>query len=836
MWTTFLCVLLVTYLPGLVIFRLPFARRELRAGLTAEERVFWYVVLSLALTSVVGLALAAAGWYRFDRLLWLNASVCGLGAALSGQKLRLPTNAPRPTRCTLIPLALVGCAALVFAHVPPAEHIIGGRDPGIYMNEGIQIAQRGALVIEDPVVASVPSEFRALFFQDLDAPTYFAPRFMAFFIIDPDRGLVVGQFPHLYPLWVAVSYGLNGLSGARQAVVLLAILGIVAVYFCGAWVLGRFAAGVGALLLILNVAEVWFSRYPNAEILVQVLAFSAILAFSRSTVDGDRFFAPLAATLLALSLFAHFSAVLVVGALGVAVLLGTVAERRPQGAFVGPLLLGLALATWYFGTVLEEYLVRPMGILQRAGPIHVAAFSLGLLGLGGILWGAAFTGLRAQIRKWLPMVLLTAVSGFAVYGYFFRTPMGRLAPHDAYALREFAQVYLSPLGLLMSLVGLGLLMRRSSWRGLAFVSTVIVFSSFIFYKIRIIPEHLWLARRFLPVILPAGCLLIGAVVSAPLTMPFPPALDRQPVRAGFLALGLVLFATVAMHFVSATGPFFSHVEYAGIIPRVEGLAARFEDGDLVLVEARDASDLHTLATPLAYIYARRVLVFNRASPDKTALSEFLGWARDQHRKVFFLGGNRSQLLSRSVEAVPISRERFWIPEYARSYPAFPNEVRLKEFNFGVYELVPRVTTSRSFDLDVGDMDDLYVQQFHDKETQAGRTVTFRWSTGRSAVLIPTVSSQVRTLTVWLNDGARPPAAARPDIDVYINDTLLGTATPNSSFQPYQFEIPAAVASDIEGTEEPAVFRLEGPTWSPRVLLGADDTRELGVMVDRVTLE
>ena len=140
MWTQFLFVLLVAYLPGLIIFRLPFARRESRAGLTAEERVFWYVILSLALTSVVGLALAAAGWYRFDRLLWLNASVCGLGAVVVRRKLRLPTNAPRPTRCTLIPIALVGCAALIFAHVPPAEHILGGRDPGIYMNEGIQIA------------------------------------------------------------------------------------------------------------------------------------------------------------------------------------------------------------------------------------------------------------------------------------------------------------------------------------------------------------------------------------------------------------------------------------------------------------------------------------------------------------------------------------------------------------------------------------------------------------------------------------------------------------------------------------------------------------------------
>ena len=194
------------------------------------------------------------------------------------------------------------------------------------------------------------------------------------------------------------------------------------------------------------------------------------------------------------------------------------------------------------------------------------------------------------------------------------------------------------------------------------------------------------------------------------------------------------------------------------------------------------------------------------------------------------------MLSRSVEAVPVTLERFWIPEYERSYPTFPSEVRLKEFNFGIYELVPRVATASSFELDAGDMDHLYVRRFHEKETQAGRDVTFRWTSDRSSMLIPTVSSQARTLTMWLNAGARPPTAERPEIDIYVNDTFLGSATPTTGFQPYTFEIPDVVASAIEGIEEPAVVRLESPTWSPRALLGADDARELGVMVDRVILE
>ena len=60
-----------------------------------------------------------------------------------------------------------------------------------------------------------------------------------------------------------------------------------------------------------------------------------------------------------------------------------------------------------------------------------------------------------------------------------------------------------------------------------------------------------------------------------------------------------------------------HVEYAGVIAKLEGLAAKATDRDLLVVESRNASDTHVLALPLAYIYARNVLVLNSPRPDKT---------------------------------------------------------------------------------------------------------------------------------------------------------------------------------------------------------------------------
>ena len=123
--------------------------------------------------------------------------------------------AARPTLASIVPVALV--ALCLWRYGPPAEYVMGGKDPGAYVNAGIQIAQRGALATPDPVVASVPKPFRDLFFPSHHQDTYYSVRFMGFFIMDPDRGIVLDQFPHLFPASIAIAYGVNGLTGARYA-------------------------------------------------------------------------------------------------------------------------------------------------------------------------------------------------------------------------------------------------------------------------------------------------------------------------------------------------------------------------------------------------------------------------------------------------------------------------------------------------------------------------------------------------------------------------------------------------------------------------------------------
>ena len=139
---------------------------------------------------------------------------------------------------------------------------------------------------------------------------------------------------------------------------------------------------------------------------------------------------------------------------------------------------------------------------------------------------------------------------------------GKLAARDAYALRTFANYYLTLPALLAALLGFALLARRLFWRAPEIFTTVAIFSFFFFYKIRIASEHFWMARRFLPVILP-GALLFAAGGGA----------QRRARRRGrrrncfARAIG-VAFVLAARRRSTRARPGRSchHVEYAGSFP------------------------------------------------------------------------------------------------------------------------------------------------------------------------------------------------------------------------------------------------------------------------------
>ncbi|MFI5176939.1 MAG: hypothetical protein ACHQO8_00145 [Vicinamibacterales bacterium] len=820
-----LAALLVAYVPGALVFRTPFANRARRADLSAEERVFWSVVLSAAWSLAVVIALAWYGAYGFERLLVING-VLSAGIAIAARgRLRWRPAARRPSWTVVLPIALVALG--VWRFFPTSEYIIGGKDPGTYINEGIQIAQRGALVIHDPVVAAVPEEARPLFFPPYLYQPYDSLRFMGFFVEHLRDGEVVGQLPHLFPASIALGYGLNGLTGARDAVAVWALAGLVAVYVFAARLLGPLPAFAAAALLAWHVIDVWFARYPNSEVTLQALLFATLLAYSRAHEDDDRFFAPVAGGLAALLIFARLDGLMVVGALGgVAALSWIVAGTRPRAGFVLTMGAGTIAGLRYLTGPLHSYAETPTNWLRGQPHALVAAVVAGVV-LVLVTLALFRRRFPAGTRTAVPVAIAAVLVAAAGYAWFLRAPVGKLTDYDAYALRTFTNFYLFPVGLVAALAGLLLVARQSFWRAPAFVVVFAGFALSFFYKIHVVPEHFWMARRFLPIILPGAFIFIAALALGP---PLGRSVTRQRVR---LVAGAVLLLWLGREYAVAAAPILPHVEYAGVIPYLERLASKIGDRDLVIVESRDSNaDTHVFAVPLAYIYARHVLVLASPRPDKLRLEAFIDAARRQYDRVLFVGGGGTDLLSRRIIPTSIDDGRVEVPEYASTpWDVYPAGVRRKEFNYSIYELTVGQRQGGAFDLDIGDRDDLYVVRFFAKERSEGRTI--RWTGPTSFIAVPGLSGGEREVVFTMHDGGRPASAPPARVTVRFDGVVIGTIDVGSGFREYRLPIPAELVQRAAGATDPAQLTLESTTWVPRDVLGGTDDRKLGVMLDRV---
>jgi len=107
--------------------------------------------------------------------------------------------------------------------------------------------------------------------------------------------------------------------------------------------------------------------------------------------------------------------------------------------------------------------------------------------------------------------------------------------------------------------------------------------------------------------------------------------------------------------------------------------------------------VHVLALPLAYIYARNVLLLANRTPDSLAFKAFLDWARTSYSNVYFIGGGGTELLSREVSVEAVDTQVFQIPEWESARNALPTGARKKEFDFSTYRFLPPAagTTSKN---------------------------------------------------------------------------------------------------------------------------------------------
>lgn len=836
--------LVLFLVPGLVFLALS---PKSRPALRFDEALFLAVAVSVGAAAWIGLLLAEAGRFSLVTSAFVLGALAVLALLLGRRRLGWPLPPVGRLRDTAPALLVL---ALAFAlQARPTEYLVGGRDPGTYVATMALVARTGGLAYTDPGVLSVPADDVDLFYRNPDNPDFSWGRFMGFPLERPQTGRVFPEFFHLFPAFGAYLFQAMGVKGALATPPVFGILGTLAVFFAFRRVLGEAPALLAALLLGVNVVQVWFARYPMSEPCSQFLLFLAFLAVALWEEEGSPAFGALAGACLGLGLLVRIDGVL----LALPVLLYVLVRRvqhtltwKQAATLLAPFgLLGLHAAVhaalWsrkyllniaerpYWRQPTSVWLLVGAGVAATALAVHVCAPRLrrALEGRTPALRGVIMAGLVAlALYAYFGRPLLSAWAGgdgndparmatsHVAIAILRDLGFHRLAAHDAQALVRLGW-FVTPLGLVLALLGVLLMLREWRRRYLLVLLTAGAYGLFFLYKVRVWNDYYFALRRFVPVVLP---FLLGAAAL------FLTRLARgggaRRLAAG--ALAVVLFASA----LATTWPLRAYTDWRGAVRFVADVARRFGPRDVVIFE--QPRSVHLLSLPLWAVHGVNALELARFNPDPRKLRHLVDEWRGRYRNIYFVHTYSTDLCGMFLERV--QDLSFGTAEWERAYAGKPRGPEPRALHFRISRVVPpdelQVPALRA--VDIGGSDDVQVSGFFDKE--GGGERTYRWTGSCASLYLPGLAPPAERLVVVASTGRRPPHPPAV-VRVSLSDLTLGSFTATAEWQEHALPLPARFPPG------PPVVRLDVRAFRPvNVLAGATDVRDLGVMVDRVRIE
>jgi hypothetical protein len=837
-----LCGLFVLLVPGLVFLAL-LGRRQ-RGLLRFDEALFLAVAVSVAAAAWVALVLAEIGRFHVVTAALVLAAASGAALALGRRRLGPPL--PPVRRAADIAPAVLLLVLALGLQARPTEYLVGGRDPGTYVAAMGLTARTGGIAYTDPGVLSIPSEDVALFYRNPDSPDYTWGRFLGFSLENPRSGRVFPEFFHLFPAFGAYLFATMGVKGALATPPIFGILGSLGAFFAFRRLFGDAVGLLAALLLCLSVVQVWFARYPVSEPFSQFLFCLALLALAVDEDHDAPAFAALFGVALGLQLLVRIDSVLILAPLLLFLMVGrahrSLAARRAALVLLpfGALAVHAGLHALFFA---RKYLLSVVNRPYWQQPAWVWALAAAALLLA--LWAAGrygerLVGLLEARGEALRAGLMLAVVVLAAYAYFLRPLLSawaggdgnaeamrwsdpglleslgfrRLAAHDAQSFVRLGW-FVSPLGLLLGLLGLLLALREFRPRLLFGLGALFAYALFYFYKLRVYNDYYFALRRFVPVILPwlfalAALFLVRLAARG----------GARRALAALMALALLALQLEGLR------PIVRHVDWKGAVRFVNDVARRFRPDDVVVFE--QVQSIHLLSLPLWAVHGVNILELARFDPDPERLRHLIGAWRQRYRSIYFVHTYRTDLCGVFLQRV--EDHAFGSFEWERAYGRPPERPEFRSLRFTVSRVVPpeELQVPPLREVDIGGSDDFQVSGFYDKEGYGEET--YRWTGACASLYLP--GARGGDVLVVRASAAQRPAAAKPaGVKASLSGVAIGGFTPGPDFGEARLQLPDPLPPG------PPVLRLDVPAWRPINLLpGSSDSRDLGIVVDGVRLE
>ena len=841
---------LLLFLPGHLTQVWFIARWPLFSRRKWLEAAFISLLFSLCLTGWLALVLVEFGLFNATRLLVLVAAYCVvMGFLINRQGKRGFRESwcvqPEPgDRWTWLFLTVLLVAATLFFH--PHEYVLGGSDAGVYVNLGAHITRTGSLPYQDPELAGLdPAAYPGLFREQ---PSHLLTRYIqfpGFYLSDTEPGTVIPQFYPLHSVWLAIFHSLGGLRASLYATPLWGVLACLAVGLTAATLYGRRTGVLAATMLALSATQIWFSRYPTSEALTQLLLFGGIYAFSRYAVEQSPLMGILAGLSLGQVMLVRVDTyfLLAIPVLWVAYLRLIRRLERRQLVFLIPF-LAMSLQSLAHGRLQSwPYLYNSYNWQLERLPLSALA-AVGGIFLAGFIILDVWVGGRAQrlceLRRWVSRgatALATLVVLAALYAYFVRPGQANLTANMPYWYGEYIIPYvepynlvrlgwyLSPLGIALAVLGVWWMLRRDlSQQTVLFLGLGLFFSFLFLENSRNNPKHIYVMRRYVPMVIPAFAIAAAY------------AIERwwcRSHRLRWLALGVAVVQMALLLYGARS--VVRQVDHQGIVAQLTPWVESLDSNAIILFDDdQPVSAGATVGTALRFLYGRTVFDLQEEFLEAETLEKLVRSWQTQGRPVLVAVGSnavREPFANWSVTPLPsLSLDTTVLEE---SYLHFPRQVLRSRLELELYELQPRENAVLDpLRIDVGSSDFFYLGEgWYGKERLPDQT-TVRWTSGAAQIHLPsavTVGGDVR-LQLQM---ALPADVGEPLTSVRMRHE---TSTVAEWQVGKDFAVYEATWTPSSFQDGPPDLWLETDTWNPAALGLNMDSRDLGVMVDWISVE
>lgn len=643
----------------------------------------------VAATCWSGLLLAELG--RFNAVTALVSGLVAGGLLFVWGFRRAKGSGEHSHAADLLALVVAGLSLLVA--LPADEMVLGGWDPGVYVHTAAAVSQHGSLQIPADDITSLPMEHLEVVSRPLHRIRE------PFLGMRPLRnGKLSPQFFHGFPCLMAVLFSFFGLRGALALNPLLGAGCVLAVYALVKRIYGQWWGLAAAVLLAINPAQIWQTKFPTAELLTQFLLLGGTAMLLRAA-RAERKTVPslFSGALLGSALLVRYDTLIFMAPM--LLLLLWYRSGRHAGwetyLVVGAVLLG-ALHAWLHVKFVAPY-YRPLpGLVRPAiGIASVAGIALLVLGVLPEAFRTRVHRAAAALRPGHAAALVFAV--FVVFAWYVRprltmegrvfravsaclgtigqdSLLGLVANENAWNMFRLKAVFGWP-GLLLGCGGICVMLatlRPSPARAWLVTSlcVMVLLVTNVFHDLFL----MWVCRRFIPVITPLLVVGIVAVARGGFVL-----LKKRSAIAAAACCCLCMLAAVAPVVRSAHTMAVSR-NWPGLVAWYEQLNAALPGGSTVFC------DQPGFAAPLRFLYGHKSYeVIDRGPKSQAALEAMVTDVAVRDRDVFFLS-MRGEPMIAGAPLVAVSRHELSSHIRDHRWRVLPRQLKGRGGDFVLYRI------------------------------------------------------------------------------------------------------------------------------------------------------